>query len=138
MKMLNRGNSSSSPVLIMPDGNTAEMEKTDSLVLEQNGIYTIKTAGENGREHSSRVLCQEGWKELYNKVNHFYKEYFQDDMRRFYRVISKDRRKPDGVTYEGVKFGVRGSLFLQNGRVWRFCRLGHDEKLYSVRKRTAV
>ena len=42
MKMLNRGSSSSSPVLIMPDGNTAEMEKTDSLVLEQNGIYIIK------------------------------------------------------------------------------------------------
>ena len=105
MKMLNRGSSSSSPVLIMPDGNTAEMEKTDSLVLEQNGIYIIKTAGENGREHSSRVLCQEGWKELYNKVNHFYKEYFQDDCGAFYRVISKDRRKPDGVTYEGVKFG---------------------------------
>ena len=77
MKMLNRGNSSSSPVLIMPDGNTAEMEKTDSLVLEQNGIYTIKTAGENGREHSSRVLCQEGWKELYNKVNHFIRSIFR-------------------------------------------------------------
>ena len=64
-----------------------------------------RQAGENGREHSSRVLCQEGWKELYNKVNHFYKEYFQDDCGAFYRVISKDSRKPAGVTYEGVKFG---------------------------------
>ena len=55
----------------------------------------------------------------------------------FYRVISKDSRKPDGVTYEGVKFGDPAAHYsCRTGRVWAvFAAWAMMKKLYPVRKR---
>ena len=90
------------PVVIAPD----HKEKTlDILKLEQAGGYQIKTIGTNGREHITRVFCHNSWKEMFDKVNNFYREHFQDACGAFYRVISKDTLKPDALTFEGVDFG---------------------------------
>ena len=82
--------------------------------------------GRNGREHSSRVLCQEGWKELYNKVNHFYKEYFQDDCGAFYRVISTI--DASGHSFEGEWRAVKGSRYFESFDLYKENGFKTEEK----------
>lgn len=100
--MVNSQSRSAEPAVVAPDGST---EVFGSLTLGQPGIYQIKTTGESGREHITRIFCHESWKEMFDKVNHFYREHFQDECGAFYRVISKDTLKPDNLTFEGMEFG---------------------------------
>ncbi len=76
-----------------------------SLTLRQPGIYELQSrTGE--RVHTSRVLCHEGWRTVYDKVNRFYRDHFQDESGAFYRVIWRDTLSPKGgYTMEGLPFG---------------------------------
>lgn len=105
-RMLNSQSRTDAPLLISPNGSVEQMEDLRVLTLRQPGIYQIRTIGKSGREHISRVFCQESWQDMFNKVNYFYRKYFQDECGAFYRVISKGSLKPDGVTFEGVDFGA--------------------------------
>ena len=89
INMLNSECRSAEPIVITPEGDAVPLEVREILPLTQNGIYTIKTTGREGKVHRSRILCHEGWKELYHKINYFYRDYFQDECGAFYRVIKK-------------------------------------------------
>lgn len=87
-----------------PDGR--KIEDTEFLVLEQEGVYQLKTFSALGYEHVSRVLCHTEWEEIYDKVNRFYRDHFQDESGAFYRIIWSDSLQPeDSVNYEGTAFG---------------------------------
>lgn len=103
--MLNPESRTAAPVIFSPEGEEVSPDKNGRIMLMQAGIYIIKTEGINGRAHYSRVLCHESWEQLYHKANRFYRDNFQDECGAFYRVINKDSRKPDGITFEGVEFG---------------------------------
>lgn len=111
INMLNSECRSAEPIIITPEGDAVPLEVREILPLTQNGIYTIKTTGQEGKVHRSRILCHEGWKELYHKINYFYRDYFQDECGAFYRVINKKSLQPDGTTFEGVSFGDPTSHF---------------------------
>lgn len=88
----------------MPEGKV--VDGTSTLLLEREGIYRLKTISFSGRMHVSRVLCHAEWETIYDKVNHFYRNYFQDKCGAFYRAIWADSLKPEGgETFEGVAFG---------------------------------
>lgn len=92
-----------------PDGEEAAY--TGNLLLEQEGIYQLKTISSLGRQHISRVLCHSEWEQIYDKVNRFYRDYFQDPCGAFYRIIWSDSLKPeDSVNYEGTAFGSPGKI----------------------------
>lgn len=103
--ILNKQSRTALPMVVSPDTFVEQLEDLKVLTLKQPGIYQIKTTGRNGREHISRIFCQESWQDMFNKVNHFYREHFQDECGAFYRVISKASLKPDALTFEGVDFG---------------------------------
>lgn len=114
VKLLNGQVQSAPPVVLAPDAaeKTQRLENaggehdgSGTLALVRPGIYRIRTAGKNGRIHSSRVLCHGSWKEMYGRITCFYREHFQDECGAFYRVIRKDSLKPEGLTFEGVAFG---------------------------------
>lgn len=85
-----------------PDGKISIQK---SLVLEKTGMYKLITLSPNGRKHISHVLCHEDWETQFDRINRFYKTYFQDKTGAFYRAISSDTLKPDKKTFEGVPFG---------------------------------
>lgn len=90
--------------IIQPDGE--EVISAGSLELKQEGIYQLKTFSTSGRQHISRVLCHSEWEKIFDKVNLFYRDYFQDECGAFYRIIWTDSLKPDdGVNFEGTAFG---------------------------------
>lgn len=106
LQVFHQENETAKTEVIMPDKSLVQPEKETELVLSQNGMYQIRTYGKNGRCHVSRVFCHAQWKELYTKINGFYREHFQDqETGAFYRVIRRESMKPDGVTFEGVAFG---------------------------------
>lgn len=73
---------------------------------EKKGIYRIKTVSPAGYSHISRVLCHSDWENIFDKVNSFYRDHFQDKCGAFYRIIWSDTLTPgDGRNYEGTAFG---------------------------------
>lgn len=95
----------------MPDGTADKLDK-GCVVLSDTGIYELTTISDNGLRHTSRVLCHESWEHLFDKVNAFYREHFQDESGAFYRAVWADTLTPNGgVTLEGTAFGNVNSLY---------------------------
>lgn len=90
-----------------PSGKIREYSpsKEQVLLLEENGIYQLLVTSLNGRRHISRVLCHEDWETQFERINHFYKEHFQDETGAFYRIISSETLLPDKENFEGGSFG---------------------------------
>lgn len=92
--------------LLAPDGSSRKLEAGEkTLLLEQPGFYELQSRA-GSRVHTSRVLCHEAWETLFDKVNRFYRDHFQDESGAFYRVIWRDTLSPEnGFTMEGLPFG---------------------------------
>jgi hypothetical protein len=91
--------------LIPPDGAALDLAG-NGIVLDKCGLYQIVTLSAQGREHTGRILCQENWEAIFDKVNQFYAKHFQHGCGAFFRVIWKDTLSPEkGTTFEGVAFG---------------------------------
>ena len=96
--------------IIFPDQTTTELTGT-ILQLKDEGLYKIVTLSES-RKHISTVQCHENWEILFNKINSFYKNHFQDESGAFYRVIWSDTLTPEGgITLEGTAFGDINALY---------------------------
>lgn len=88
-----------------PEGLACTLQN-GGVALRIPGVYEVKTVSRSGREHTSRLLCVQDWESIYDKVNHFYKDYFQHECGAFSRVIWKDTLSPNGgETFEGAPFG---------------------------------
>ncbi len=91
---------------IRHNGVVEPMKNMLSVKLATPGAYEIVTTSFAGREHSSKLLCVDSWENTYDKVNGFYKKYFQHECGAFYRAIWKETLSPKGgVTTEGTAFG---------------------------------
>lgn len=91
--------------VITPSENVAQSDNFNKICLDENGIYQIITESANGRKHTTRVLCHAEWETLFDNINRFYKDHFQDPTGAMYRVISQKSLLPDNYTFEGVHFG---------------------------------
>jgi hypothetical protein len=88
-----------------PDGSRVD-DGGMKLRLEQKGRYRLTGVSPSGRKHVSGIFCQSSWEEIYDKVNRFYRDHFQDEAGAFYRVIRADTLSPRGYkTFEGISFG---------------------------------
>lgn len=98
--------------LIAPDGRKSDLNSNE-IRLEQEGMYQIVTSSPHGKKHYSRVLCHENWESLFDRINRFYKNHFQDgESGAFYRAIWSETLSPaDGQTFEGLAFGDVNSLW---------------------------
>jgi hypothetical protein len=95
-------------VCAAPDGTVKDLaaDAAGSVVLEQAGFYSVTTESDTGREHTGRILCHDGWEGVYDKVNLFYRTYFQHPIGAFYRAVWKESLSPEGgKTLEGAHFG---------------------------------
>jgi hypothetical protein len=101
LKLIGKG----SIEITAPDGSGAEAGGM-KLRLDQKGRYRLTGVSPSGRKHESGIFCQSSWEEIYDKVNTFYRDHFQDEAGAFYRVIRADTLRPDGCrTFEGISFG---------------------------------
>lgn len=107
--------------LCTPEGTVKDLTANE-FVLEQEGIYQIVASTENGRKHISRVLCHAPWESLFDRVNTFYRNHFQDECGAFYRAIWSDTCSPKGgCTLEGTAFGdVHGFYSCRSGEFGGF------------------
>ena len=100
---------------ISPSGKQGKL--SNSIYLEEEGIYLLKSVNSDGRVHISRILCHKEWKEYYNIINKFYMQHFQLESGAFARIIWKDSLSPEGgFQYENIAFG--------NDRFRGSCRTG--------------
>ena len=87
-----------------PDGEESVCGQT--VQLTQEGIYQIKSVSAAGYSHTSRVLCHAEWETIFDKVNRFYRDHFQDKSGAFYRIIWADTLTAgEGRNYESSAFG---------------------------------
>lgn len=106
-----------------PNGRVIEEQGDFVLKLEETGIYEVVTQTADGKSHTSRLLGCESWEKIFDKVNAFYKTYFQQPEGAFARVIWKDSLSAkEGITFEGVRFGDAHSLMsCRTGEFGGFC-----------------
>lgn len=84
----------------------------NKIALVQEGIYQIIVTTEYKKRHVSYVLCHKNWEALFDQVNAFYKDNFQDESGAFYRAIWSDTCSPkNGFTLEGTAFGDTTALY---------------------------
>ncbi len=90
--------------IVSPDGD-AYAAAADRLLLQKPGIYRVITVTQDGREHTTRLLCHEELEKQMDRVNGFYQKYFQHPSGAFYRAISTDTLRPDKDVIGGGAFG---------------------------------
>ena len=99
-------------VSIVSSNGIEQNEKGNKIILAQEGLYQIDVTTEYRKHHVSRVLCHRKWEALFDQVNAFYKDNFQDESGAFYRAVWSDTCSPkNGFTLEGTAFGDINALY---------------------------